>query len=149
MPLRVVLMVGGWRELKVLPVSWYDGLARILTKVEDTGVWPDGLLDAYIAMIPKNDGNAISPWPETSLVRSRLFIVFGLLLVWVRWMVGSSPGYLTLFSVLEVVVDRLKPGILLALDIEEDLSGAAMSTSLSLMLSSPLTRWIGVFWIVF
>ena len=26
----------GWRELKVFPVSWYDGLARILTKVEDT-----------------------------------------------------------------------------------------------------------------
>ena len=23
----------GWRELKVLLVSWYDGLARILTKV--------------------------------------------------------------------------------------------------------------------
>ena len=36
----------------------YDGLARILTEVEDTGVWPDGLLDAYIAMIPKNDGDA-------------------------------------------------------------------------------------------
>ena len=48
----------GWKELKVLPVSWYDGLARILTKVEDTGVWPDGLLDAYIAMIPKTDGDA-------------------------------------------------------------------------------------------
>ena len=46
-------MVGRWRELKVLPVSWYDELARILTKVEDLGVWPDGLLDAYIAMIPK------------------------------------------------------------------------------------------------
>ena len=28
----------GWRELKVLPVSWYDELARILTKVEDVGV---------------------------------------------------------------------------------------------------------------
>ena len=26
-----------WRELKVLPVSWYDGLARILTAVENTG----------------------------------------------------------------------------------------------------------------
>ena len=38
----------GWRELKVLPVSWYGGLARILTKVEDTCVWPDGLLDACI-----------------------------------------------------------------------------------------------------
>ena len=46
-----------WRELKVLPVSWYDELARILTKVEDIGVWPDGLLDAYIAMIPKTDGD--------------------------------------------------------------------------------------------
>ena len=44
-----------WIELKVLPVSWYDELARILTKVEDVGVWPDGLLDAYIAMIPKTD----------------------------------------------------------------------------------------------
>ena len=45
----------GWKELKVLPVSWFDELARILTFVEDTGVWPDGLLDAYIAMIPKTD----------------------------------------------------------------------------------------------
>ena len=33
-----------WRELKALPVSWFDELARILTKVEDLGVWPDGLL---------------------------------------------------------------------------------------------------------
>ena len=47
-----------WRELKVLPVSWYDELARILAKVEDFGVWPDGLLDAYIAMIPETDGDA-------------------------------------------------------------------------------------------
>ena len=50
----------GWRELKVLPVSWFDGLARILTLVEGTGIWPDGLLDAYIAMIPKSDGDATS-----------------------------------------------------------------------------------------
>ena len=48
----------GWRELKVLPVSWYDELARILTKVEDFGIWPVGLLDAYNAMIPKTDGDA-------------------------------------------------------------------------------------------
>ena len=41
-----------------MPVSWFDELARILTKVEDTGVWPDGLLDAYIAMIPKTGGDA-------------------------------------------------------------------------------------------
>ena len=48
----------GWRELKVLPVAWFDGLARILTKVEEFGIWPDGLLDAYITMIPKVDGDA-------------------------------------------------------------------------------------------
>ena len=32
----------GWREFKGLPVSLFDELARILTKVEDLGVWPDG-----------------------------------------------------------------------------------------------------------
>ena len=44
--------------MKALPVSWFDELARIFIKVEDLGVWPDGLLDAYIAMIPKTDGDA-------------------------------------------------------------------------------------------
>ena len=48
----------GWREFQILPVSWYDELARVLTLVEDSGVWPDGSLDAYIAMIPKTDGDA-------------------------------------------------------------------------------------------
>ena len=32
--------------------------ARILSYVEDFGIWPGGLLDAYIAMIPKVDGDA-------------------------------------------------------------------------------------------
>ena len=48
----------GWNELKALPLSWYVGLAWILRLVEDTGVWPDGLLDAYITMIPKTDGDS-------------------------------------------------------------------------------------------
>ena len=47
-----------WRELKVLPVALFDGLASILSRVEGLGVWPDGLLDAVIAMIPKTDGDA-------------------------------------------------------------------------------------------
>ena len=70
----------GWRELKVLPVSWFDQLARILTQVEDVGVWPDGLLDAYIVMIPKSDGHA-TPLGKGLLVFSRSSIAFGLLLV--------------------------------------------------------------------
>ena len=48
----------GWRDLKALPLPWFDGLARILRLVEETGVWPDGLLDAYVAMIPKSGGDA-------------------------------------------------------------------------------------------
>ena len=68
----------GWRELKVLPVSWYDGLARILTKVEDTGVWPDGLLDVCVATIPKTDGDATHPWPETSLCAPHCLSYLGL-----------------------------------------------------------------------
>ena len=56
----------GWRELKVLPVSWFDGLARILTCVENFGLWPDGLLDAYIALIPKVDGD-VAPLGQRSL----------------------------------------------------------------------------------
>ena len=48
----------GWRELKVLPVAWFDGLASVLSKVEEIGVWPDGLLDAFFAMMPKTDGDA-------------------------------------------------------------------------------------------
>ena len=59
-------MVGVGRSLKSYLFSWYDGLARILSTVEDTGVWPDGLLDAYIAMIPKTDGDATPLWAEAS-----------------------------------------------------------------------------------
>ena len=48
----------GWSEMKALPVAWYDGLARILTKIEEIRVWREGLLDAYIAKIPQADGDA-------------------------------------------------------------------------------------------
>ena len=48
----------GWREFKALPVAWFDKLASIFTFIEEEGVWSDGLLDAYIAMIPKADGDS-------------------------------------------------------------------------------------------
>ena len=103
----------GWKELKVLPVSWFDQLARILTLVEDNGVWPDGLLDAYIRMIPKTDGDAL-PLVRDLLVSSLSSIVFGLQLEWVSLVNGFVLGFLTLFSVLGVVVDQLRLGILLS-----------------------------------
>ena len=77
-----------WRELKVLPVSWFDGLARILTKVEELGVWPHGLLDAYIAMIPKVDGDA------TPLGQRLLSVLPVVHRVWASaWMLQLEPWF--------------------------------------------------------
>ena len=45
-----------WNELKALPLPLFSGLAILLELVETSGVWPQGLLDAYIAIIPKADG---------------------------------------------------------------------------------------------
>ena len=74
--------------------------------MEDFGIWPDGLLDAYIAMIPKTDGDA-TPLVRGLLVFSLLCIEFGLLLERVSLKVGFSLGFLIPFSVLGVVVGRL------------------------------------------
>ena len=42
-----------WNEVKALPLPRFSGLAILLELVE-----PHGLLDAYIAMIPKADGDS-------------------------------------------------------------------------------------------
>ena len=135
-----------WRELKALLVSWFDQLARILTKVEDLGVWPDGLLDAYIAMIPKTDGDA------TPLGQRPLTVLPVVYRIWAAtrmsqlddWFKSWVPDFV--FSA-GVVVDRLKPGILLLLTLKRFLLGPLipMFIFLLLMLLSLLTRLIGVF----
>ena len=73
--------------MNVLPVSWYDELARILSKVEDTGVWPDGLLDAYIAMIPKTDGDA------TSFGQRPLCVLHVVYRTWASARMGQLEGW--------------------------------------------------------
>ena len=47
-----------WNEIKALSLSWFLGLALVLRQVEAAGQWPQGLLDAYIAMIPKAEGDS-------------------------------------------------------------------------------------------
>ena len=44
-----------WNEIKPLPLPWFSGLAILLNVVETTAVWPQGLLDAQNALIPKVD----------------------------------------------------------------------------------------------
>ena len=105
-----------WRELKVLPVSWYDELARTLTKVEDSGVWPDGLLDAYIAMIPKTDGDA------THLGQRPLSVLPVVYRIWASVRMDQ-------FDVLSAGGGRssVEAWKISALDIEEVLTGATDS----------------------
>ena len=52
--------LGGWawNEVKALSLPWFSGSAVLLELVETSGVWPQGLLDACIAVIPKADGDS-------------------------------------------------------------------------------------------
>ena len=106
------------------PVPWFDGLARVLTNVEELGVWPDGLLDAYIAMIPKTDGDA-------TLLGQRLLGVLP-----VVYRIGASARMVQLGDwfkswVLDSVFNAgggrgsVEVWYSTALDIEEVLSGVA------------------------
>ena len=138
----------GWRELKVLPVSWYDELARCLTKDEDIGVWPDGLLDAYIAMIPKTDGDA-TPLGQRPL--SALPVVYR---IWASARMGQLEDWFRFWvpdSVFSAGGGRssVEAWYTSALDTEEVLSGAADSDVCLLVAewSSLLIRWTGGFWI--
>ena len=138
----------GWRELKVLPVAWFDGLARILIRVEGLGVWPDGLLDAYITMFAKVDGDA-TPLGQRPLTVLPLFIVSGLLLGWFILSHGLRCGFRLVFSVLGVVVVLFRLGLLLRLILRRYylVLLRVMFIFLLLMLLSLLILLIVAFWI--
>ena len=61
-----------------MPLSWFDELARILTLVEDNGVWPDGSLDASITMIPKTDGDSTRLGQRPLSVLPTVYRILGL-----------------------------------------------------------------------
>ena len=115
-----------WRELKALPVSWFDELARILTKVEDLGVWPGGLLDAFFTIIPKTDGNA------TPLGQRPLSVLLVVYRIWAATRMGQLEGWFMSWvpdSVFSAGGGRgsVEAWYTSALDIEEVLSGATDS----------------------
>ena len=116
----------GWRELKVLPVARFDELARILAKVEDFGIWQDGLLDAYIAMIPKTDGDA------TPLGQRPLSVLPVVCRIWASARVGQLEGWFRSWvpdSVFSAGSGRssVEAWYTSAFDVEEVLTGAAES----------------------
>ena len=65
------LLLLGWMAglgMRLRLLSWFVGLALVLRQIETAGQWPQGLLDAYIAMIPKAEGDS-TPLGQRPLVR--------------------------------------------------------------------------------
>ena len=138
----------GWREFKALPVAWFDKLASLFTLVEEEGVWPDGLLDAYIAMIPKADGDStpLGQRPLCVLPIAYRFWASVRLLHLGEWFKSWVPE--SVFSAGRGAV-RLRPGILRLLTSKNPclVLWILMFISLWRMSSNPLIRLIGVSWI--
>ena len=124
-------------------------MARILTRIEETGVWLDGLLDAYIAMIPKADGDA------THLGQRPLSVLPVVYRLWASTRMGQLAGWFQSWAPASVFSAGGGRGSVEAwytssLDIEEVLAGAIDSHVhlLLLMLSNHLIRLIVLFLIV-
>ena len=111
-----------WNLVEALPLSWLSGLAILLELVESTGVWPQGLLDAYIAMITKTDGDS------TPLRQRPLGVLPVVCRLWAslwlghlrQWVEGWLPK--SVFS-LGNGLSSVEAWFSTALDIEEVLSG--------------------------
>ena len=111
-----------WNEVKTLSLPWFSGLAILLELVESTGVWPHGLLDSYVAMIPKADGDS------TPLGRRPFSVLPVVHRLWAslrlghlrQWVEGWLPE--SVFS-LGNGLSLVEAWFSTALDIEEVLSG--------------------------
>ena len=132
-----------WNEIKALPLPWFSGLAILLELVETTGVWPQGLLYVFFAMIPYADGD-YTPLGQRPL--SVLVVVYRL---WAslrlgdlrEWVEGWLPR--SVFS-LGNGLSSVEAWFSTALDFV-----VISCMLLSLMSLSPLILLIGLFWIVF
>ena len=83
-----------WNEANALPPSWFSGLAILLGMVESSG-GRKGLLDAYIAIIPKADGGS------TPSGQRRLCVLPVVFRQWpsLRFLISGSGSLSQVFSV--------------------------------------------------
>ena len=106
-----------------MPGSWFDGFARIFAKVEELGVWPEGLLDAYIAMIPKVGGDS------TPLGQRLLSVLPVAYRIWASTRMGQLEDWFQSWVPSSVFCagngrSSVEAWYTTALDIEEVLAGA-------------------------
>ena len=116
----------GWRDLKAFPEAWFDWLAVVLSRVESDGVWPEGLLDAYVTMIPKTDGDA------TPLGQRPLCVLPAVYRIWASVRLRHLDSWLRLGSLFLFLSAGGGRGSVdawysTALDFEEVLSGLSES----------------------
>ena len=104
-----------WNEVTALSLPWFSGLATLLELVESTGTWPQGLLDAYIAMIPKADGDS------TPLGQRPLSVLPVLKKLWASLRLGHLREWVE--GWLPQSVYTVEAWFSTALDIEDVLSG--------------------------
>ena len=97
-------------------------LAILLELVESIGVWPQGLLDAFFAMIPKADGDSYPTWSEASQCAPGCVQAVGFPSAWTsaEWVAGWLPK--SVYS-LGNGLSSVEAWFSTALDIEEVLSG--------------------------
>ena len=50
--------VDGWRmrEIAALPDPLLDAFVEVYNAIEEHGIWPDGVLDSLVSLIPKGEG---------------------------------------------------------------------------------------------
>ena len=145
-PLLGVLIAGLGMRLKLFSLSWFFGLASVLRQIEAAGRWPQGLLDAYIAMIPKAEGDS-TPLGQRPLC---VFLVVYRLWASVRlahlqeWFYSWVPD--SVFSAGKGV-SSVDAWYTTSIDMKRFLATLArmISIFLLLMLSNLLTRLIGTF----
>ena len=138
-----------WNEIKALPLPWFSGLAILLDLVETTSTWPQSLLDAFFAMIPKADGDST---PQRQRPLSVLPVVYRL---WASLRLdicgsGLRSGYLSRCSVLVMVYLRWRPGSLLLWIFRRFFPGLVVISCMSWSLTSLslLILLTGTFWTV-
>ena len=140
----------GWGspEFKALPVSWFDGVARIFPRLRimvfglRVCVMLFSLRFLRLMVMPLLLAKGLSVFFLSS-------IVFGPLLGCCSLRIGSGLGSRILSLVLGVVAVLLKLGTLPLLILRRCFLGLLilLFIFLLLMLLSLLVRWIGVFWI--